>query len=143
MSGTTGGKAGDQQIGANRSAAVMHEASDGVDTELAHTVESVVEGLPIAGMGEALPMYGVAEGVNTEIADEVEIGEAAAVAGAIELVEEGVAHAIDRGFDATPQLERMVGHVSSRDRGGHQRFLMMEPGSGETCTIETGYEFSN
>lgn len=99
-----------KEAGGGRAAAVMEQADDGADAEALHVGEEEVWELPGLGGFEVLPEDGCAHGLEAEIANELEVsGDALAMPGEFELIEEEVVDAVDSAFDTTPELKRWLG----------------------------------
>ncbi len=86
----------------------MDQADDGPDLERAHALEALVAPGEVELVGTArrvaLPQHGVAQGLDPEAREQVEVVDASLVAGADRLVEDVIADAVDGAFVPAPEL---------------------------------------
>src|SRR3954470_23194995 len=108
VAGEAGRKGVADQTCFPRSAAVVHEAGNRRDAELAQTVEALVAPGPVRSLerlgGSAFPEHWVAQRAHAERCDGFEVFDTPGVAVALELAEILVAHAVYGALDAAPQL---------------------------------------
>ncbi len=103
------GKTRVEKIRAGRAAAVMEQPDNGLDPVFLEQRKSLVRRSPVepvaAARRDILPQDGIAQRPQAERRDRGDVGGPTVVPALFQLPMEGVAEAVDRAFDAAPDLQ--------------------------------------
>lgn len=87
---------------------MMQQAYDGLDVQLVYQIHASVRPGPVCGPGShhLFPQYGLTERLDSKVCKQPDVVYTFAMPTAFELTEILVSDAIDRAFDAAPDLQR-------------------------------------
>ena len=104
-----------------RPAAVVDQAGDGLNIELAQSLQTLVGPIPVLSVGvvrrDGLPKNGVSQRSYPQVGNQVEIFDALGVATCLKLVKIKVANPVDGAFDPSTKLRQAALPRSGQSAG--------------------------